>query len=155
MPAHKLPATHLPATDSQDYPFDLARDRPAALRRRHDRVATDIPAILHVRGHFRGVTIRNIAPGGASLRGGFALYRGDPVDIELLNGRRLPGRIAWSLGDRCGVAFAESLPSDDPLLSEAAWGSARKCARSGAKPNPGDDRSSPAPKNNASGKSGA
>jgi PilZ domain len=172
MPLPNMPRLNLPARDGSrashareqaatpslfrapDLTFDLFRERPASLRRRHDRVATDIPAILHVRGHFRGVTIRNIAPGGASLLGGFALFRGDRIEIELLNGRRLPGRIAWSLGNRCGIAFKELLKSDDPLLLEAQWGSARKCARSIAKPNPADARSCTAQTKPVSVKSG-
>jgi hypothetical protein len=124
----------MPMSVTHREPSEPARESHALLRRRHDRVETDIPAILHVRGHFRGVTIRNLAPGGASLAGGFALFRGDVVEVELLNGRRLAGSIAWSMGHRCGVAFTETLDVSDPLLVEAAWGTARKCARVSLKP---------------------
>ncbi len=74
----------------------------------------------HCRVNFRHVTYaafaKDISHGGIGLQrvGFLTLY--DVVTVELASGRRLDGRVVWSLGETAGVRFHHRLAEDDPIL---------------------------------------
>lgn len=92
--------------------------QPTGAERRHNtRHAVRIEAILHARGASQPTVIDDLSLGGAGLERAIGIYANDHVEIELANGRRLPGTVAWCLIGACGVQFAEPLPPGDPLFA--------------------------------------
>lgn len=89
-------------------------------RRREPRYAVHIAARLHAGGRAQDTVIDDLSRGGAGLDGAIGIYANDPVEIELPDGRRLPGLVAWWLTGSCGVRFLEPLAADDPLLAGLA-----------------------------------
>ena len=87
-------------------------------RRQTARTNATVHAFLHCGGRFQHTNVVNYSPDGMQLRGTFGLHKDDPVEIELMSGTRLAGRVAWSLGDRTGIAFSERLPDTHPALYE-------------------------------------
>ena len=93
-----------------------AEDKATALRRRHDRRAAAITALVHNHGRFQTVSILDFSTGGLQLQGAFGLAPADQIEIELLSGHRLPAKVVWSLGSRIGAAFSPPLSSDNPAI---------------------------------------
>lgn len=63
------------------------------------------------------VCIRNVSPGGLGFDGGEDLLPGQQVELLLVqSGRRLLGRIAWKVGAKAGIEFAQRLEPNDPLM---------------------------------------
>ena len=85
-------------------------------RRRSTRSSVQIDAVLHAAQSSQTVTITNLAPEGVGLHVAVGLMPGDVVEIELKNGRMLPGEVVWRLMGSCGIHFSEPLSEDDPLL---------------------------------------
>jgi len=75
-------------------------------------------AFIHCRGQFQRAKVIDYSSGGLQLEGTFGLIKTDPIQIELISGARLPGRVAWSLGTQTGVVFSETLPSSHPAMVE-------------------------------------
>src|ERR1700730_11061160 len=88
-----------------------------AFLRTSERRDTKMHAIVHCRGRFQSVRIRDISPSGMKLEGGFGLLPGDVITIELLSRRTLGGAVAWALPPYTGIAFDQPLSEDDPLLA--------------------------------------
>jgi hypothetical protein len=102
--------------------------RPASPQRRvFERTQVRANALIHGGGHFQHVCILDFSRGGLLLDGTFGLIEKDAIDIELLSGLRITARVVWSLGRRTGVAFAEPLAEEHPLLAELS----RRAARAG------------------------
>jgi len=93
---------------------------PLVERRKFVRKTPTIHAFVHCRGRFQHTRITDYAAGGVQVRGTFGLHKADPVEIELMSGTRLPGRVAWSLGDRTGIEFLEPLDDSHPGMLELA-----------------------------------
>lgn len=53
--------------------------------------------------------IRNVSPLGATLIATLNKYPGDHVSVELGNGRRSAGKVAWIAGGEVGVSFSEPI----------------------------------------------
>jgi PilZ domain len=88
--------------------------------RRFRRNPVRAHAFVHVHGGFQAVTILDYSRGGLQLKGTFGLFQDDQVVIESLSGARVPGRVAWCLGARTGIAFCQPLPETHPVMSQLA-----------------------------------
>ena len=97
----------------------LQRQPTGAERRRAPRFAVQIDAVLHANGTSQPTVIDDLSVGGAGLDLAIGIYANDAVEIELADGRRLPGQVAWWLSGACGVQFAEPLRPDDRLFRAA------------------------------------
>jgi hypothetical protein len=91
---------------------------PVVERRKSPRAAATIHAFVHCRGRFQHTKITDYSAGGVNLSGTFGLHETDPVEIELMSGTRLAGRVAWSVGERTGVHFLEPLDEAHPVMLE-------------------------------------
>ncbi|MEM6498888.1 MAG: PilZ domain-containing protein [Pseudomonadota bacterium] len=115
--------------------MDLTRGRsssgePGADRlRKFSRQLVSIRAFLHFGGRFQSTLIRDLSRSGAGLRGAVGVIPGDRVNIELLDGRAISGKVKWWLAGNCGVAFDTKLEENDPLLTGASKGSLRRSLR--------------------------
>lgn len=107
-----------PAARPNKSPQQVCRDGDE--RRREPRYAVQIAARLHAGGRPQDTLIDDLSRGGAGLDGAIGVYANDHVVIELPDGRRLPGMVAWWLTGTCGVRFFEPLAPDDPLLAGLA-----------------------------------
>ena len=102
--------------------FSFAAQQPspqsaAAERRQNARHAVHIDAVLHAGDKSQATIIDDLSIGGAGLDGAIGIFANDHVEIELADGRRLPGKVAWWLSGTCGVQFAEPLRPDDQLFA--------------------------------------
>ena len=88
----------------------------AANVRRDRRVPISIRALCYSRSRFSTVQIVNISNGGAALKGVGSLMANDPVEIVLLDNRKLTGKVRWWLMGACGVQFDTRLDEGDALL---------------------------------------
>ena len=107
---------------AQDRVFGLKRLEPTVLDqsmplRRHERVPSNIRAILYVKNRFQSVVLRNISRGGAGIGNCRHLIENDGVTISLLSGRRIEAKVRWWLAGVCGVQFKELLEPADVLLT--------------------------------------
>jgi PilZ domain len=89
-----------------------------AFLRTSDRRDTKMHAIVHRRGRFQSVGIRDISPAGMKLEGAFGLLPGDVITIELVSRRTIAGTVAWAVAPYMGIAFDQPLSEDDPLLAQ-------------------------------------
>jgi hypothetical protein len=89
-----------------------------AFLRTTERRDTKMHAIVHCRGRFQSVGIRDISPGGMKLENAFGLLPGDVVMIELLSRRTIGGTVVWAVAPYTGIAFDQPLSEDDPLLAK-------------------------------------
>ena len=89
-----------------------------ATTRRLERSPVDVNAFVHCRGQFQAAKITDYSAGGLRLEGTFGLIPTDHVQIELLSGARVIGRVAWSVGAQTGIVFPEPLPTNHPALVE-------------------------------------
>ena len=78
----------------------------------------DVNAFVHCRGQFQATKIIDYSAGGLRLEGTFGLIQTDHVQIELMSGTRVAGRVAWSVGAQTGIIFSDPLPADHPALIE-------------------------------------
>jgi hypothetical protein len=93
------------------------------LRRRDERRAAGITALVHCHGRFQTARVVDFSLGGLQLDGCFGVAVADQVAVELLSGHRLEGKVAWAVAGRIGMQFNQPLASDDPvvaLLSQVA-----------------------------------
>lgn len=61
------------------------------------------------RGDPRQVKVRNLSDGGLMAEGDFAVEQGDRVVVTLRNVGPVCGAVAWSQGNRIGIAFDETI----------------------------------------------
>ena len=89
-------------------------------RRKAERRATKVQVLIHCRSRFQSARIVDYSHAGLQLEGTFGLIPSDRVEIELMSGARLPGKVEWSLGGQTGVVFAERLDASHPAMEELA-----------------------------------
>lgn len=89
-------------------------------RRQSERTSVKIQVFVHCRGHFQRAKITDYSHAGLQLEGTFGLIRRDPVQIELVSGVRVPGKVEWSLGGQTGVIFSPPLEASHPAMVELA-----------------------------------
>ena len=77
----------------------------------------------------QSVKVRNISDGGIMAEGPVKIARGEAISIELRNMGWVQGTVAWTQGDRFGIAFEEGV---DPRLALAKNGGANTAAQSSA-----------------------
>jgi hypothetical protein len=94
----------------------------ATSRRKFERRALKVNAIIHCRGHFQYAKVVDYSTSGLQLEGTFGLITRDPVEVELISGTRIPGQVAWSLGCQTGIAFSEPLATSHPAFIELSQG---------------------------------
>ena len=111
---------------------DRPDERPS-VRRRDERCATRITALVHCHGRFQTVLIVDFSLGGLQLQGCFGVGTADGVAVELLSGYRLSAKVAWSIGGRIGVRFLQPLSADDPALEALRQAARRGLDRAAAK----------------------
>jgi hypothetical protein len=75
---------------------------------------------VHCRGRFQRAKITDYSQTGLQLEGTFGLIASDRVQIELVSGVRMPGKVEWSLGGLTGVTFSQPLDASDPAMVELA-----------------------------------
>ncbi len=90
----------------------------ASMRRQFERRVVKANAFVHSGGRFQRAKVVDYSQGGLQLEGTFGLMKRDTIQIELLSGTRVPGRVAWSLGAHTGIVFAEILPTTHPAMVE-------------------------------------
>ncbi len=64
--------------------------------------------------------VRNLSAGGLMAEAAVAANRGDPVEVNLRNVGWVFGTVAWSTGNRFGVAF--NAPIDPKLVRKPVGG---------------------------------
>lgn len=89
-------------------------------RRKIERASSGLQVLVHVRGRFQRAKIANYSQEGLRLDGTFGLIARDLVQIELISGLRVPGKVEWSLGGQTGIAFCERLDMSHPAMVELA-----------------------------------
>ena len=87
-------------------------------KRENVRIPTEIAAHLHSNGQCQATLITDLSIKGAGLDGAIAVYPGDQVEIELDNGRRIKGQVAWWLMGSCGIRFSTPLSLNDVIFSQ-------------------------------------
>jgi hypothetical protein len=93
-----------------------AQPERTSLRRGGERRATRATALVHCHGRFQTARIVDYSSGGLQLQGCFGVAMADEVVVELLSSHSLHGKVAWSLGSRVGVTFAEPVEAGHPAL---------------------------------------
>ena len=88
------------------------------VHREFDRHPVKAYAFVHCRGQFQSAKVIDYSKGGLQLEGTFGLIETDAIQIELISGIRVSGRVAWSFGAQTGIVFFEPLPTDHPALLE-------------------------------------
>jgi hypothetical protein len=77
-------------------------------------------AFIYRGDRFQHAQIVYYSRGGLLLSGTFGLINQDLVEVELISGVRICGRVAWSLGAYTGIAFSEKLEDTHPAILELA-----------------------------------
>ncbi|WP_066560543.1 PilZ domain-containing protein [Croceicoccus bisphenolivorans] len=79
--------------------------------RKHERDSLFLVAELRLErdGAPYSVKLRNISDSGLMAEGAMRASRGRKVWIELANIGLIEGIVAWSAGDRCGIAFEQTI----------------------------------------------
>ncbi|MDB5662810.1 MAG: hypothetical protein JWN59_1148 [Sphingomonas bacterium] len=95
-------------------------ERPSSHQRGEQRDSMFLMATMRVSETTEvSVRVRNISAGGLMGECSTPLSQGDPVEVELRNIGTVSGRIAWTTGQRLGVAFDTII---DPLLARKPVG---------------------------------
>jgi hypothetical protein len=89
-------------------------------RRQFERNPVKARGFVHSCGRFQPATIVDYSQGGLRLEGTFGLFKGNPVEVELMSGIRVAGQVAWSLGGKTGIVFADALTATHPAIAELA-----------------------------------
>ncbi|AKM11518.1 hypothetical protein AB433_03815 [Croceicoccus naphthovorans] len=93
--------------------------------RRHERDSLFLVADLRVErdGAPYSVKLRNVSDAGIMAEGPMRLTRGGTVWIDLPNIGEVAGTVAWTAGNRCGIAFDQEIDASEvrfPLADEDA-----------------------------------
>ncbi len=87
------------------------------VRRRDERRAASITALVYCHGRFQTARIVDFSLGGLQLDGCFGVAVANRLAVELLSGQRLEGKAAWAVASRIGVQFCQPLAPDDPIVA--------------------------------------
>jgi hypothetical protein len=98
--------------NSQAWP----REETQSIRRQDQRFQVRVAALVHCHGRFQTVRMVDVSLTGLQLEGCFGVGVGENIAVELLSGHRLDATVAWSMGSRVGVHFAEPISPDHPVL---------------------------------------
>jgi hypothetical protein len=98
----------------------MSQEATTSRRRRIERTPVKVQILVHCRGRFQRAKIADYSQLGLQLEGTFGLIPTDLVEIELVSGVRVPGRVEWSLGGQTGVVFSERLDTSHPAMVELA-----------------------------------
>ena len=90
------------------------------VRRQFLRNPVRAHAFVHARGRFQRAQVIDYSHGGLQLEGTFGLTKQDAIQVELITGVRIAGKVAWSLGSHTGIVFPELLPPTHPAIVELA-----------------------------------
>ncbi|MGE5511648.1 MAG: PilZ domain-containing protein [Bacteroidota bacterium] len=91
-----------------------AREQNRDILARIKRKTVRCPALVHQGNLFQRVMVVDFNASGLGLDHTFALTVGQRVEIEVLTGHRLAGKVAWAIGSRAGVEFARPMSARDP-----------------------------------------
>ncbi len=89
-------------------------------RRQSERTPVKVQVFVHCRGRFQRAKITDYSQSGLQLEGTFGLITTDLVQIELVSGVRMPGKVEWSLGGQTGITFTPPLKASHPAMVELA-----------------------------------
>jgi len=89
-------------------------------RRQCERTPVNMQVFVHCRGRFQRAKITDYSQSGLQLEGTFGLINTDLVQIELVSGVRMPGKVEWSLGGQTGITFSRPLEASHPAMVELA-----------------------------------
>ena len=89
---------------------------PLPQQRRWPRRALLQNCRISFRNQTAEVFVRDLSAGGLGLDRAPPMIRGELVTVDLENGRKLRGIVAWSSGPSVGVRFLATLKPADPLL---------------------------------------
>ena len=103
------------------------------VRRRFDRKPVRASALVHRGDRFQHAHVVDYSRGGLQLAGTFGLINRDAVQVELISGVRISGKVAWTLGAHTGITFLECLADTHPAIVELAR-RARKSTPTPAQP---------------------
>jgi PilZ domain-containing protein len=92
----------------------------ASARRQFGRNPVKANAFIHCGDRFQHAHIIDYSRGGLQLRGTFGLTKQDAIQVELISGQRISGKVAWSLGTQTGIVFSEPLSEAHPAILELA-----------------------------------
>ena len=81
------------------------------------RAKTHMDAELLIDDECRPIVICDVSKFGVGIVGAHDARIGQPVCVQLADGRKLAARVRWRLGDRCGLALTTPLAESDPLIS--------------------------------------
>jgi hypothetical protein len=87
-----------------------------AERRADLRIEVDLPVDLSCAGRTLPARLVNISQSGLGIESREVLSRGLSLEVTMPGGRRLAARVIWALEGRMGLALADHLAADDPLL---------------------------------------
>jgi len=87
-------------------------------RRRFARTPVKANAFVHCGSRFQRAQIVDYSLGGLMLEGTFGLIKHDAIQVELITGTRVLGKVAWSLGAHTGMIFHEPLQPSHPAIVE-------------------------------------
>jgi hypothetical protein len=90
-------------------------------RRSARRVLLALSAKARCRGVEQPVKLLDASQSGLGISSVETARSGDFIAIALKSGRRLFGRVAWTSGERTGVALCTPLTPTDPLLLEGRF----------------------------------
>jgi PilZ domain-containing protein len=103
-------------------PFDpsntMQTPSQVSARRRFARTPVKTNAFVHCGRRFQRAQIVDHSLGGLRLEGTFGLIKHDPIQVELITGTRVLGKVASSLGAHTGMIFHEPLPPSHPAPEE-------------------------------------
>jgi PilZ domain len=89
-------------------------------RRQSERTPVKVQVFVHCRGRFQRAKITDFSQSGLQLDGTFGLINTDVVQVELVSGVRMLGKVEWSLGGQTGVTFSQPLAASHPAMVELA-----------------------------------
>jgi hypothetical protein len=96
----------------------MSQEPVKSCRRKVERTSTRAQVLVHCRGRFQSAKIVDYSHVGLQLDGTFGLIPTDRVQVELISGARLLGKVEWSLGGQTGVVFSERLDASHPAMME-------------------------------------
>jgi hypothetical protein len=94
-----------PASDSVETIYSLSGDVPAADAGEESDDIALWPGALTSGSVRRACSIRKISAGGAILHCDHDVEVGERLELELMNGEHLAGRVAWRRGGEVGLSF--------------------------------------------------
>jgi hypothetical protein len=107
----------------------MQQSAPTPVPRQFERIPVKANAFAHRGQRFQRAQIVDYSRGGLQLEGTFGLIKQDAIQVELISGVRISGKVAWSLGSHTGIVFSEPLPATHPAVLELARRAAKTLER--------------------------